>query len=48
MPYSATRLPAGGRLINDREINALVALPRPEREAWLAQRVAALRARRAG
>lgn len=48
MPYSPTRLPCGGRHITDRELNALVALPLPEREAWLAQRIAALRARRAG
>lgn len=46
MPDPA-KLPAQGRLINDRELNALVDLPRIEREAWLAQRIAALRARRA-
>lgn len=43
-----TKLPAQGRLINDRELNALVELPRIEREVWLAQRIAAFRARRVG
>ncbi len=42
-----TRLPAQGKVITDRELNALVELPRIEREVWLAQRIAAYRARRA-
>ncbi len=43
---SPTKLPPQGRLINDRELNALADLPRIEREVWLAQRITAYRARR--
>lgn len=42
-----TRLPAQGKVITDRELEALLELPRAQRETWLAQRIAAYRARRA-